>query len=729
MKVETSVPGAVVFEQLDWIRQKLVERLWRALFLLSLLLLPVLIWRIAGLLVGGTSGTLATNVVFVAIAVGILGVFPLRRRIPYAVRAAIPILILSVVGLVSFLVFGAASIAFGWLVQSNFLLSTLYSVRAGIIATAATAVVAVIVGILFMTGVLVNTVDLSAFFLLPSTWIWFVLGATVVPTVILYSIGAYQRTIGELLTTVQAKRDELATMSVQLRDALQAEERANAAKSEFLAHMTHELRTPLSGVIGLLEIADKRNQDPRLDRLLEVSHRNAEALLRIINDVLDFSKIEAGKITFDPEYFDLNDFVATSMEVFHLRAEEKDIRFSHIVDKRLKTIRYADPMRIRQVLFNLISNAMKFTSAGCVDLEVRPAFPEQPDDIHVLFVVRDTGVGIPSHAMDKLFLKFEQADTSVQKRFGGTGLGLAISKMLIDAMGGTVTVHSREGEGTTFHVLLPLSICPQERLAEVRQEPQARMRRAHAHQLNILVAEDTPTNQLVARTLLEDMGHRVSLVETGHAALAVVARESFDLVLMDLRMPELGGCDAATRIRQGGAVDRDVFICAMTANAAPRERGKARDAGMNDFMTKPVREGELHALVQRAIDFQLARGIVLGSSLQFDQVDMAQFDRLRDPHPTGPGQAGRQAALRTVFLQDVRGHQERLKRLVARSNWGEVREVAHAVCGAAAAVKLDRVSEVARQLENACVNLDAPQSSRLAGQLLGLMAGFLEENA
>ncbi|MBK6292988.1 MAG: response regulator [Rhodoferax sp.] len=744
-----AVSSDAVFDQLARVRASLVERMWRSFFLLSLLLLPILLWRTWGVLMVPQSGAMSTNLVFIAIASAILAAFPMRHRIPFAIRAAIPVAILSLVGLVSLIVFGAASVAFGWLVQSNFLLSTLYSLRAGIIATVVTAGAATVVGVLFLSGVLVNHVDLHAYFLLPTTWIMFVLGTTVVPTVILYSIGGYQKTIGELLTNVQAKRDKLAEMSDQLGHALRAEERANATKSEFLAHMTHELRTPLSGVIGMLEIAEKRTQDPQMAHLIEVAHHNAESLLRIINDVLDFSKIEAGKVTLDPEYFDLNDFISSSMEVFHLRADEKNIIFRHHVDPQLASVRYGDPVRLRQVLFNLVSNAMKFTEVGRVDLEVRPAFREQPGDPHVLFVVRDTGVGIAEQALGKLFRDFEQADASVQKRYGGTGLGLAISKMLIEAMEGRIEVHSREGHGSTFEVVLPLPACPSERLAEVRRQTANAPMLPHDYQLNVLLAEDTLTNQVVMRNMLEEMGHRVSLVETGRAAVLAAARENFDLILMDLRMPELGGVEATTLIRHGGTadacvVDRDIFICAMTANATAQEQDKTVRVGMNAFLTKPVRQIELHALLTRAIEFQQARGVPLVDAIHASPVDRSEFEHLLDlvtdhatPDTTAAAAPDHRAhnpphlaaTLRNVFSRDASSHLIRLRRHAAELNWSQVRELAHAVCGAAAAADLQTIRSVAAELESACLQQATAPCAALAERLASELEQFLKEEA
>ena len=320
-----SQPGTdeAVQLQMERLRATLIERLWCALAGLSLLMLPVLLWRAHALWSGSQVGSSTTNYVFIAASLFLIGMFPVRSRLPLQVRAVLPLAALAGVSLCSLFGFGAASTAFNWMVQCCFLIATLYSLRAGLWATAGTAASAMLAGALFLNGVLVVPVDLNAFFAQPVAWLLMIVAVTLVPAIIFYVIGDYQRMIAALLRRVEDKRKQLETMSDQLGLALQAQEQASAAKSVFLAHMTHELRTPLTGVIGMLEIADKRNHDPDLNRVLDVARHSAESLLKVINDVLDYSKLDAGKITLQPETFDLAEFLHNALEVFHWRARKR----------------------------------------------------------------------------------------------------------------------------------------------------------------------------------------------------------------------------------------------------------------------------------------------------------------------------------------------------------------------------------------------------------------------
>lgn len=729
-----------VFEQLSRLRRGLVERMWRAFFYLALTMLPILLWRAYDIRRLSQSGSALTNLTFIVLACVLLGLYPFRGRIPFRWKAAMPILILSITGLVSVLVFGAASIAFCWLVQSNFLLSTLYSMRAGITATVLTALTALVVGLLFLSGVLVSTVDLNLYFAQPTSWLLFLLGTTVVPTVILYSIGGYQRTIGQLLTQVQAKRDMLSEMSTQLSEALAAQERANAAKSTFLAHMTHELRTPLSGVIGMLDIAERRNADPAVARLLTVAQHNAEALLKVINDVLDYSKIDADKLTLQPENFDLPEFVQTSLQVFHWRAREKGLSFSCEVDEQLARWRYADVARIRQVLFNLVSNAMKYTDAGSVGVSVRAAADGPDADARVLFEIRDTGVGIAPQELPRLFGEFVQVGTNAQRHRGGTGLGLTISQLLVTAMGGEIRVRSTPGEGSTFTVDLPLPLAQPES-PHAPAAPHTAEPPAEAVQLNVLLAEDSPTNQLVVTMQLQDLGHRVVVADNGQMAIECAARENFDLILMDLRMPVLAGMEAAAVIRQGGSAqttvfDRDVYICALTANSSPADRASALSVGMNDFLTKPVRVEELQRLMGRVTAFQRQRGIPLAARWPAAAHPVAEADHLLAPStdtapdpPGAPDEAVRQARLRDLFQGDLLSQLSQLVQSVADGHWDQASEIAHRVKGAARIMGEQSLATAAAELESACQEPDDQMRMHFAKVLVRSMENYLEDKA
>lgn len=399
-----------------------------------------------------------------------------------------------------------------------------------------------------------------------------------------------------------------------LRQAKQRAEDATRQKSEFLANMSHEMRTPLAGVIGMLGFALR---DPALgestrEQILR-GQANAEALLAIINDLLDFSKIEAGKLSVERIDFDLHANMRSVASLFQEQAARRDLAFAVEMDDDLPRYLVGDPTRVRQVLVNLIGNAFKFTRAGgvTVQVECRPSDQDRPRGMHMIrFTVRDTGIGIPAAALPRLFQKFEQADTTTTRRYGGTGLGLAICRQLVELMGGTIGVNSQEGKGSVFSVLLPLPDGAPP--ADVEHAPRA----AHSHRLAVLCAEDFPTNQIIARLMVEEMGHAIDIVDNGIEAVAACARKRYDLVLMDGRMPEMDGASATRLIRAGGppgapVLDQHVMIVALTANASDEDRARYLACGMDAFLTKPIDEAALHMQLARAIERQLQRGVAL----------------------------------------------------------------------------------------------------------------------
>lgn len=399
-----------------------------------------------------------------------------------------------------------------------------------------------------------------------------------------------------------------------LRQAKERAEDATRQKSEFLANMSHEMRTPLAGVIGMLGFAlrDLALRENTREQILR-GQANAQALLGIINDLLDFSKIEAGKLTLERIDFDLHAKIRNVASLFDEQAAMMDLAFSVLVDDNVPRYLAGDPTRVRQVLVNLVGNAFKFTNAGGVTIHVecRPSDQHGVSNHHMIrFTVRDTGIGIPAAALPRLFQKFEQADTTTTRRYGGTGLGLAICRQLVELMGGTIGVSSVEGEGSVFSVLLPLrdGVAPAH-VPHVTRAP-------HSHRLTILCAEDFPTNQIIARLMVEEMGHAIDIVDNGVEAVAACARKRYDLILMDGRMPEMDGASATRLIRAGGphdapVLDQHVMIVALTANASGEDRARYLACGMDAFLTKPIDEAALHLQLARAIERQLQRGFVL----------------------------------------------------------------------------------------------------------------------
>jgi signal transduction histidine kinase/ligand-binding sensor domain-containing protein/CheY-like chemotaxis protein/HPt (histidine-containing phosphotransfer) domain-containing protein len=403
----------------------------------------------------------------------------------------------------------------------------------------------------------------------------------------------------------------------RLRLAKQRAEDAARQKSEFLANMSHEMRTPLAGVIGMLGFAlrDSSVRDSTREQILR-GRANAESLLAIINDLLDFSKIEAGKLTIENIDFALDAAIHNVVGLFAEQAAAHSVGFAIDLAEDLPRFVVGDPTRLRQVLINLVGNAFKFTPSGRVTLRVERRLEDQPPGAQeaeghmIRFSVQDTGIGIASHALPRLFQKFEQADATTTRRYGGTGLGLAICRQLVELMGGTIGATSTQGRGSTFSFVLPLGIGVEP--PTIEHAP----RKPHTHRLRVLCAEDFATNQIIARMMVEEMGHQIEVVENGALAVAACARTRFDLILMDGRMPEIDGATATRLIRAGGALDapvldQHVMIVALTANASDEDRDRYLACGMDGFLAKPIDEAALHYELSRAIERQLQRGVEL----------------------------------------------------------------------------------------------------------------------
>ncbi|WP_374326378.1 ATP-binding protein [Azonexus sp.] len=400
---------------------------------------------------------------------------------------------------------------------------------------------------------------------------------------------------------LQAHRDNLEALVVErtaeLVRAKAEAESASRAKSAFLANMSHELRTPMNGIMGMIELVWRKTVDPRDRERLSKARQSSAHLLDLINGILDISKIEAERMTLEKRPFRLAEIVDNALGVTAHRAEEKGLQLR--VEPLPLAARQAllgDPLRLSQVLINLLGNALKFTEAGTVGLRF-DLLEESEAHLRLRCAVSDTGIGIAADALPRLFTPFEQADSSMTRRFGGTGLGLAISRRLVELMGGEIGVDSEPGRGSCFWfvvVLDKLPVSPGEAGAcLVAESPELALRRDFLG-ARILLAEDDPINREVACDLLEDVGLVIDLADDGEAAVRMARENRYDLILMDMQMPKCNGVEAAAAIRAGSS-NQQTPILAMTANAYEEDRRACLAAGMNDHLGKPVEPAVLFA--------------------------------------------------------------------------------------------------------------------------------------
>ncbi len=377
-------------------------------------------------------------------------------------------------------------------------------------------------------------------------------------------------------------------MEDQLRVAKDAAEQASQAKSLFLASMSHEIRTPLNGVIGMTDLLQRTPLTAKQQRYVAIAQQSGNALLTIINDILDFSKIEVGKVELECIPFDLRQVVNNVRDLFLESAKSKELAFSCTVEANVPALLCGDPARLRQVLTNLVSNAVKFTAAGEVRLRVQRRESTGSHLCPLRITVRDTGVGMDEQARRDLFTPFSQADSSTTRRFGGTGLGLAITRQLVELMGGSIDVDSRLGEGACFRIDLELGI---EDRANAAGSPDVTAPEDVPRDGVVLVVEDNPVNLFLAEAMLQELGCRVLTAENGEQALATLRSRAVDLVLMDCEMPVMDGYETTQRYREEerrqGAAGVRLPIVAITASAIQGDRERCLEVGMDDYLPKP----------------------------------------------------------------------------------------------------------------------------------------------
>jgi signal transduction histidine kinase/DNA-binding response OmpR family regulator len=513
----------------------------------------------------------------------------------------------------------------------------------------------------------------------------------------------------ELLRLKATLEQRVLERTASLQAALDRAQQASMAKGEFLAKMSHEIRTPMNGIIGMLEALRTTRLDDTQRDFVSTASTSADLLLTLINDILDFSKIEAGKLDIENVSFDFSGLLKQIEHLWKPHADAKHVQLTLDLDRDLPRWLRGDPMRVNQIITNLVSNALKFTEHGAISIGVDTmgmSFMSDDEDEEILLriCIQDTGIGMSPETLQRLFTQFEQADGATTTRiYGGTGLGLAITKQLIDLMKGEVAVESTQGVGTCFTVILPFRKGQELHAAEHLIDNDARP--ATSSQRHILVVDDNETNCKVAIAILDRLGYRTSLASNGQEAVEAVQRDRFDLVMMDCHMPVMDGIAATQTIRAWETLNgrKPMNIVAVSASAFQDDRDRCRKAGMNDFLPKPITVAGVTHMLSRWLDDDstqrtspllttgsTAQGLSSLPTLHFNHAQFAEMQQLAGNMFT---------ELLQRYLQDSQQQMETINNAALLGDADVLKRSAHKLKGSSASIGAYRLAELCHVIE------------------------------